>query len=276
MIYIETTCPLGLGMKGRFFFNWAFLVGLAIFMLLGGCVSIPSDLQKNFSDFHPQSLEDFPRQPGMEWWYQGKILEDDFESSYINRSRIEGEKLIQGVPLIVFSETNQQGNGEVDSYVQLDETGVVYYGSTLEDVLEEQLVPFHLFQFPIQVGHSFQQVDKRNLDFGEDLDGDGQDETVDCKSKVTVVRTDSVAVPAGIYSEAVLIKTHGDMTVHLSSNRKTAPADFTIMEWYVKGIGRVKTNFSMRVFVPIFGITKKFTYKTNEVLLGVRSHGVTH
>jgi len=271
MDHIDTKYSIGIGANVNLFFNWVFLVGLAVFILLGGCVKIPSDLKMNFSDFHPKSFEDFPQQLGMEWWYQGKILENDFESSYVNRSRVEGKKNLQGVSLIVVSDTNPQDRGPVESYHRMDEIGVVYYGSMPADTLDEQLVPYRVLQFPIRVGSSFQQIDKKNLNLGEDLDGDWQDETVDIEAEVTVVRTESVTVPAGTYSDAILIKSQADMTIHLSSNRTTAPAEFTLMEWYVKGIGGVKRQFSMRAFVPFFGITKKIVFEAHEELLGVRT-----
>lgn len=246
------------------------LLGLGLF--LGGCTSIPTNLKKTFVEFSPQSKNYFPHEDGMEWWYQGEIIGDTlFASNYGTRSRVRGKKKINGVTVTIFDDSNPQNLGSAESYYHIDEAGVIYYGAKPIEVFDKQLVPFRIIEFPIRVDHSFEPVKRKRVNLGEDLDGDGKDEMADVKSKVSVVRKESVTVKAGTYLDSILVKTQLFLTIYLSSSGKTTPAEFTLKDWYAEGVGRVKSKMVSLLFVPISGIKKRFLSETTEELLGVRT-----
>lgn len=90
---------------------------------------------------------------------------------------ITGTKVINGVTVIVFA------NGVEENYYLKDNNGITYYGNNdTTDALTPQLIPYQMVNFPLQAGSNFVQVNKPGLDYGEDLDGDGKNETVDVNS----------------------------------------------------------------------------------------------
>ena len=94
------------GADHRCLLDWSYIFGLAGIILFSGRQSIPSDLMKTFPKESTQYIYDFPVQPGLEWWYQGKILEDDHEESYISRDIVTGiDPLGESAFLFLLKET---------------------------------------------------------------------------------------------------------------------------------------------------------------------------
>ena len=52
--------------------------------------------------------------------------------------------------------------------------------------LEKQLIPYQIVRFPMKISSTIQQFDKKELDFGTDMDRDGINEKVDAQGTSTV------------------------------------------------------------------------------------------
>lgn len=161
---------------------------------------------------------------------------------YSNTATISGTKSVGGVVATVLSETNPLNEGTPEeSYYTKDGRGLTLHGNNdPTDVVTAQLVPHQTFRFPFGSGSTFEQINKKGLDSGEDLDRDGTNEQVDLVSIVTVKGFESVTVPAGIFSNCVKVETRATGTVIKSSDGAKVTEEATQTMWFAPGVGRVK------------------------------------
>lgn len=191
-----------------------------------------------------QSQDYFPDTIGSHWEYRGQITEGPVQTiehkSFQNVSSVTGTKSLKGVTVTMFHDTNPGNHGVSDSFYRRDAVGIVYYGSEPGTPLEKQLVPYQIVRFPMKIAASFSQFDKKELDFGTDMDQDGVNEKADVQGSSTVVGQESVTVPAGTFPDAVKIEARMQMTIRLSAARKTVTGTDVMAAWFVKGVGLVK------------------------------------
>ncbi|MGB0911290.1 MAG: hypothetical protein ACPGYT_13085, partial [Nitrospirales bacterium] len=166
--------------------------------------------------------EYFPDQKGNEWTYRGRFIEGQMvqiaEKSFTNVSTVMGLETNNGMEVTVFHDTNPGDQGPSDSSYRRDAAGIRYFGSKPGTVLEKQLIPYQIVRFPLEVPSSFQQLDRKGLDLGLDLDRDGKPEKVDVHAIVSVLGQETVTVPLGTYPEAIRLEAKMTMQVHLSQN----------------------------------------------------------
>jgi len=176
------------------------------------------------------------------WVYEGTDEVPGFIQNYSNTAAIAGTMQVNGVLTTVVSQTNPLNNGNsVDSYYTKDLHGISTYGDNdATDYVTPQLVPYMTDKFPFGTGSAFQQINKKGLDYGSDLDGDGKNETLDILSVVTVVGFESVTVPTGTYPNSARVETASTVTVTASSNGERASLQQIGTTWYAPGIGPVK------------------------------------
>lgn len=192
-----------------------------------------------------QSPEYFPDAIGSRWQYRGQISEGPLQTIqyklFSNVSTVTGTRQIQkGTTVKVFHDTNPGNHGPSDSMYRRDAAGIVYYGSEPGTTLERQLVPYQIVRFPMEVSSSFKQFDRTDVDFGNDLDGDGANERADVQGQATIVGTEAITVPTGSYKDAVKVEARMTLRIHLSSVRRPVLGTDVMTAWFVKGIGLVK------------------------------------
>lgn len=188
--------------------------------------------------------EYFPDQEGNEWRYRGRIIEGGVveigEKQFTNVSTVMGEEVREGMTMTVFHDTNPGDQGPSDSYYRRDAAGIRYYGSKPGTSLEKQLIPYQIVRFPIEIPSSFQQLDRKDLDLGLDLDRDGRTERVDVLAVVTVVGKEDITVPLGTFSESIRLEAQMTMDVHLTHLQQTVRGTDTMTAWFGRGIGLLK------------------------------------
>jgi hypothetical protein len=194
---------------------------------------------------HIANAEDyFPDTQGMQWRYRGEVMEGPLQTiarnGFVNVSTVKGTDKIKGVSVKVFHDTNPGNHGPSDSYYRKDVAGIVYYGSDPGTPLEKQLIPYQIVRFPIDIPSSFQQFNRKGLDFGSDLDGDEQNEQADMEAVVTAMGRESVTVPAGTYPDAIRVEARMTMRITLSGNRRSAVGSDVMTAWFAKGVGLIK------------------------------------
>lgn len=219
----------------------ALIVGAA---LLLACATSPAPLAAEDTGIIAQSPDYFPDQIGNEWHYRGQITEGPLQTIehkfFSNVSSVTGTKTIKGMTVTVFHDTNPGNHGPSDSFYRRDSVGIVYYGSEPGTPLEKQLVPYQIVRFPMRVSSSFPQFNRKGLDFGTDMDRDGENEKVDAQGDATVVGQESVTVPAGTFKDAVKVEARMYMRIHLSGANRTALGTDVMTAWFAKGVGLVK------------------------------------
>ena len=191
-----------------------------------------------------QSADYFPDQVGTRWQYRGQISEGPLQTIdnkfFSNVSEVTGTKKLNGMTVTVFHDSNPGNHGVSDSFYRRDVVGIVYYGSDPGTPLEKQIVPYQIVRFPMSVPSSFQQFDRKGLDFGSDMDRDGTDEKVDVTGSTSLVGRETITVPAGTYPDAVKVEARMTMAIHLSSGGKPVRGTDVMTAWFAKGVGLVK------------------------------------
>ena len=213
-------------------------------VLLLSCAPWSASLAAEDASVIAQSADYFPDQIGNEWHYRGQITEGPLQTIeqkfFSNVSSVTGTKVIKGMTVTVFHDANPGNHGPMDSFYRRDSVGIVYYGSDPGTPFEKQLVPYQIVRFPMKVSSSFPQFNRKELDFGTDLDGDGINEKADAQGDATVVGQDSVTVPAGTFKDAVKVEARMHMQIHLSGAMRTAVGTDVMTAWFAKGVGLVK------------------------------------
>lgn len=184
----------------------------------------------------------FPTELGATWIYETTEV-DSGASPVASRMRVAVTGTAHGSALdaTVFTST-PLGWGAAPpstSFVAEGSSGVTFVGDEdPDDTLEPQLVPYELMRFPLTPGESFVQLDCRDLDFGEDLDGDGRNERLDLQTVVTVLGAEALTARVGDL-EAVRVDTRLSMALH-TTRAGSFVSNGERSEWYAPGIGLVR------------------------------------
>ncbi|MBM4120488.1 MAG: hypothetical protein FJ248_06255 [Nitrospira sp.] len=222
---------------------------LTIAVALTGALGMAPEFALAQSDSRLEMIPDgplyFPDAIGSRWRYRGHIetlpLQQISErKTFVNISSVTGTQTINGVPVKVFHDTNPGNHGATNSYYRRDAVGIIYYGSSPGTPVERQVTPYQIVHFPIDVPSSFQQFERKGIDFDNDLDGDGSPEKADVEASVTVVGKESVTVPAGTYADALKLEARMSMRIHLSKTKRSVVSTDLLTAWFAKGIGLVK------------------------------------
>src|SRR5262249_33495340 len=155
------------------------------------------------------------------WTYQGADMVPGLTNIYTNTATITGTAYVKGgVLTTVLSQSNPFNNGNsLDSNYTKDLHGITFHGDNdRTDRITPQLVPYMTNRFPFGEGSALEQINKKGLDFGEDLDGDGKNEKVDILSIVTILGFESVSVPKGTFPNSARVETKTKITAIASSD----------------------------------------------------------
>ena len=222
-------------------YRWAVI---AATVLLLTCVTWSTPFAADDTSIIAQSADYFPDQIGNTWHYRGQITEGPLQTIehkfFTNVSSVTGTKVIKGMTVMVFHDVNPGNHGPMDSFYRRDSVGIVYYGSEPGTPFEKQLVPYQIVRFPMKLSSSFPQFNRKDLEFGTDLDRDGLNEKADAQGDARVLGHESVTVPAGTFEDAVKLEAHMHMQIHLSGVKKTAIGTDVMTAWFAKGVGLVK------------------------------------
>src|SRR5512147_2649533 len=172
------------GLRTRFVLCWVCLLALGVIL---SPVSLPAEETGSIA----QSADYFPDAIGSHWEYRGQITEGPLQTIehkfFTNVSSVTGTRTLRGMTVTVLHDTNPGNHGPMDSFYRRDSVGIVYHGSEPGTPFEKQLVPYQIVRFPRKVSSSFPQFNRKELDFGTDLDRDGINEKADAQGDNTVV-----------------------------------------------------------------------------------------
>jgi hypothetical protein len=185
-----------------------------------------------------------PLAQGNFWHFRGTSVAGGATTSFETSMQVTGTRTVGGVTALVLreAETTAGDGGEAsDQSVVKDLNGlaVLEAGS---DPLSQALTPYWELRFPLQSGDAFVQLDRSDVDMGEDLDGDGRNERVDVRSTVTLVGFETVSAPVGTFSETAHIRRQIAVKVRLSGDGRVFEASETADAWFARGIGWVRRS----------------------------------
>ena len=186
-----------------------------------------------------------PLAQGSTWLFKG--TDPTTPIPYSNTATISGTKSIGGVLSTVLSETNPLNEGAPEeSYYTKDGRGLTFHGNNdSTDVFTPQLVPYLTLRFPFWTGSTFEEINKKELNLGQDRDLDGINEKADLVSIMTVKGFENVTVPAKTFSNCAKVETRITVTVIASSNGARVTEEATQTMWFAPGVGPVKLVFQI-------------------------------
>jgi hypothetical protein len=185
----------------------------------------------------------FPFTQGNFWKYQGTIVHNGGSpTAFQNSTTVTGTRLVNAISTFVLLDTNPDNQGSAEeNYVSKDSTGVTLHGDNdTTDPITPQLVPVQTVRFPLNLGMSIVTVDRKGLPFGQDLDGDGINDTVDIKFEYVVKTLEFITVPAGTFQNCARVENGQTITAHSSAFGVTATVTTMQTEWLAPGVGFLK------------------------------------
>jgi hypothetical protein len=201
----------------------------------------------------PSGDEYFPFTVGSTWAYQGTITGNlETPATYINMVKVTEQHMVEGILTTVFSETNSSNSGTpMESYLLKDNIGITYHGSSgTSDFTPLFITPFYQILFPVKIKSMIKQS-RQGIDIGEDLDGDGINETADVNVKVTPAGYEDVSTPVSAFSGCLKIVSTTTLKVQLSAYPgRSVTIKVIATEWFASGIGAVKRTSQLQARVP--------------------------
>jgi len=185
----------------------------------------------------------FPFTIGNIWNFQGTDAGTGLPpEGFFNAVTITGAIQVAGVPATVFLESNPGNLGESkEIFLVKDASGIAVFGNfDPTDTLTQQIVPFWRLRFPLQAGESFVSLDRKGIDLGEDLDGDGISEKADLRSVVSVIGFESVSVPVGTFDDCARVEQNLTLNLILSSDGSRLTVTDLATAWFAPNDGWVK------------------------------------
>lgn len=177
----------------------------------------------------------------MTWTYQGTIEEDVMRiATYTNVSTVSGTLKKHGRSLKIFQESNHSNEGPSESYFSKEADGIDYYGGEPTTDFERSLVPYRVIAFDMALHQAFSQMNKKGIPFGRDYDEDGIDEIADVYAEITAEGFETIAVPAGLFEDALKIKGVMIIRITLSDSGEILQIVDRTLTWFALDVGTVK------------------------------------
>lgn len=182
----------------------------------------------------------FPYTEGNRWGYQTLYSVNGApQGAYLEFLKVSGSAVVDGEKAAVMEEFNPCGIGLFAGRYVFRDDGLYYAdGSGNGDLFG--VGTYKIATLPIQIGNSFTRYELIGLDYGSDVDGDGQNETLSVHSAVTVVGLEGITVPAGSFADCVLLQTSTTQSLTLSTTGAQVHVAVMQKEWFARGIGAVK------------------------------------
>lgn len=191
----------------------------------------------------------YPFDQGSLWRYNGTTGGSLGSHGYDTTVQISGQGPAprHGVSSTIFSETNPQGeNRPQNGYGIKVSSGITWYGTDdSDDNLTNQLTPYQAIHFPLTIGNTIVLAERTGLNWGNDEDGDGRNESVDVVLQQTAQQIESLTIPGGSISTPI----HFPMTFRVETKatflvKFTKGGSATVFQrntsWQAPGIGKVK------------------------------------
>jgi hypothetical protein len=190
----------------------------------------------------------FPAAFGDTWYFNASATSGTTTETGIGTVSVTGTKAIRGQTSTVFAERvygAPAGTPAYEMYYTELLGGVAYYGDNdPSDAVTAGMVPYTELLFPVQLG-PITSFAKTGLNYGDDLDGDGRNETFDASYSSSIAGLDTVTVPAGTFAGAARRVANLTVDVRLSSNGQVVTVTGVDTSWLAPGAGLIKRTSSV-------------------------------
>lgn len=184
----------------------------------------------------------YPFDEGSIWRYRGTtsgVGVTTYDTTVLVNG--QGPAPSSGINSTIFYETNSGGESRPQkNYGIKDAVGIMDYGNDdPTDIVAPQLSPYRAVHFPFTPGARVVLVDQSGLNWGQDEDGDGRNETFRLQLVQTVQGAESITVPAGTFPNSLRIDFTSVFVVTFSKGGQ-ATVTQTNIRWHAAGVGKVK------------------------------------
>lgn len=178
---------------------------------------------------------------GATWTYSGSHTLDGNSTPYTN-------VVTQTVQDGTFTETSSNAFDEGTDSVTLSLSNGTIINSSVGALLSDltQQITYPELRSPVRRNDQVTLVDQRVTDIGEDLDGDGKNDSGEVGVYRIVLGMEDVSMPNGLVEHAVRVDTVFLVKVTLSSTGAVSETLQAGLQstWYAPGIGIVKQTFT--------------------------------
>jgi hypothetical protein len=186
-----------------------------------------------------------PLAVGNRWVFRATY--DGTPASSETTVRVEGTREVNGVLGSIVRESAAGGYEPVTEDVLVsDPSGIAYLSSGDPASIDALIVPYWFLRYPLEPGSEFVQVNRKNVSYGEDVDGDGRDDAADLYSVVTVAASESVAVPVGTFAGCARVEWQMTIDLHLSTGKRVRGSAL-VTTWFAPGVGWVKRTYTYSI-----------------------------
>lgn len=182
----------------------------------------------------------FPYNKGNRWNYQATVSVNEIpQAAYLEFLKITGTANVDREISSVMKEFNPSNESLFGGRYIVKEDAVYYAGGPNgED--DFGLGIYKIANLPLRIKDTFIQLDRSGIEYGADIDFDGQNETFAIVSNVEIVGQEDVTVPAGSFTDCMLLQTDTTQTLTLSATTDQFILARQLKEWYAPNIGVVK------------------------------------
>jgi hypothetical protein len=215
----------------------------------------------------------FPFEPGRVWRYSGKSTSPSGMVPYHFSAAVGGTKNVNNRDSRIFL-SSESGQFQPDEeYRRKDSRGILFEGASYDiDPLSAALLPFREIRFPLKKGVPFVQFEN-HADL-KDLDFDGVNESGTVKSVVMVEGFEDVNVEAGFFFNAAKIVTASKFDILFSGDRSISTSEITVTDWFVPGVGLVRSSGTFTSQEPSGPSTETFEEELIGFVLNGEGQGV--
>jgi hypothetical protein len=192
----------------------------------------------------------YPFEQGSIWRYNGVGMVSGPAIGYANTVLVSGTGPApgHGITSTIFSSTTDEGGGRTaKTYMVKGLSGTTIYGNgDSDDTISRQLIPYQTAHFPLSLGTTIILLEKNGLDWGEDEDGDGHNETFSLVFSQSVLAREQITVSAGTFSDTLRIENKAVFVVNFTTGGSATLVQ-TNTEWRAPKVGRVKELIQAQV-----------------------------
>lgn len=128
-----------------------------------------------------------------------------------------------------------------EEYLQRSATGVSTVPGPNSDALSRAVGPVELLRFGMAQGQSVVLLDRT---FTVDVDGDGRADSLDLRVESQFTGVEAVTTQLAAFADASRVRTSVRTTIRLAGASATRTISQTLDDWYVPGIGPVRSSSS--------------------------------
>jgi len=217
----------------------------------------------------------FPDALGDTWYYNVTGSTNGRPITDLDKTSVIGTTTVLGAVATIFEFQRYSappGSPSRADFFSKDLEGVTFLGNNdPSDAITPELIPYRELVFPVEPS-PIAQFSKSGLDYGADLDGDGQNETIDVSLLASIEAFEPANVAAGSFPSAARHVLTLDRTIRLSASGATTPLSLVETTWLVPGIGPVKgSTVTMAANDAMFASTD---FDARGYVLGGVRHGI--